>query len=133
MMNSTKVGPAVTYAFIRECNIFLDYIDKGSLSPDKTKTMKGEVHFWRAWNYFTLVRTYGGVPIVMHAQNAILGDSDPRRLTWLFSAVQLPIAIKLIVADLDTAISMLPGKWDDPSRGASHPVQLQPRRAGRCC
>jgi len=105
------------YAFIRECNIFLDYIDKGSLSPDKTKTMKGEVHFWRAWNYFTLVRTYGGVPIVMHAQNAILGDSDPTLAGLAVQRSSTADCIKLIVADLDTAISMLPGKWDDTNWG----------------
>ena len=26
--------------------------------------MKGEMHFLRAWMYFELMRTYGGVPII---------------------------------------------------------------------
>jgi starch-binding outer membrane protein, SusD/RagB family len=105
------------YAFIRECNIFLDNINKGTLTADQKKTMIGEVHFWRAWNYFNLVRTFGGVPIILHAQNAILGSGDPTQTGLAVQRSSTGDCIKLITADLDTAISMLPGKWADVSWG----------------
>jgi starch-binding outer membrane protein, SusD/RagB family len=105
------------YAFIRECNIFLDNIDKGTLTDTQKKTMKGEIYFWRAWNYFNLVRTYGGVPIVLTAQNAILGEGDPEQTGLAVQRSSTADCITLITEDLDKAISMLPGKWDDANWG----------------
>ncbi len=105
------------YAFIRECNIFLDNIDKGTLTDDQKKTMKGEVYFWRAWNYFNLVRTYGGVPIVLTAQNAILGEGDPTQTDLAVQRSSTADCIAQIVADLDKAITMLPGRWADANWG----------------
>lgn len=105
------------YAFIRECNIFLDNIDKGTLKEEEKATMKGEVYFWRAWNYFNLVRFYGGVPIVLTAQNAILGDANPDLTDLVIQRSSTTDCIKQITTDLDKAISLLPGKWADSSWG----------------
>jgi len=105
------------YAFIRECNIFLDNIDKGKLTEDQKKTMKGEVYFWRAWNYFNLVRTYGGVPIVLTAQNAILGEVNAAKNDLAVQRSSTADCIKLITEDLDKAISLLPGRWADSNWG----------------
>jgi hypothetical protein len=105
------------YAFIRECNIFLDNIDKGTLTEEQKKTLKGEVHFWRAWNYFNLVRTYGGVPIVLTAQNAILGEGDPTQTDLAIQRSSTADCMKLITDELDIAISMLPGRWPDSDWG----------------
>ena len=105
------------YAFIRECNIFLDNIDKGTLKEEQKTTMKGEVYFWRAWNYFNLVRFYGGVPIVLTAQNAILGDTDPNQTDLIVQRSSTADCIKQITSDLDKAISLLPGKWADSNWG----------------
>ena len=105
------------YAFIRECNIFLDNIDKGILTEDQKKTMKGEIYFWRAWNYFNLVRTYGGVPIVLTTQNAILGEGDPTQTELAVQRSSTAECINLIIEDLDKAISLLPGSWPDANWG----------------
>lgn len=105
------------YSFIRECNIFLDNIDKGTLKEEQKTTMKGEVYFWRAWNYFNLVRFYGGVPIVLTAQNAILGNTDPNRTDLVIQRSSTADCIKQITSDLDKAISLLPGKWADSNWG----------------
>ena len=99
------------FAFIRECNIFLDNIDKGTLKEEQKKTMKGEIYFWRAWNYFNLVRTYGGVPIVLTAQNAILGEGDPTQSELAIQRSSTADCFKQITADLDKAISLLPPVW----------------------
>jgi len=105
------------YAFIRECNIFLDNIDKGTLTEVQKATMKGEIYFWRAWNYFNLVRTFGGVPIVLTAQNAILGSGDPTQTDLAVQRSSTADCFKLIADDLDKAISLLPGKWADSDWG----------------
>ncbi len=105
------------YAFIRECNIFLDNIDKGTLTETQKSTMKGEVYFWRAWNYFNLVRTFGGVPIVLVTQNAILGEGNPTQSELAVQRSSTADCIKQITTDLDKAISLLPGKWADASWG----------------
>jgi hypothetical protein len=103
------------YAYIRECNMFLEYIDKGTLTKDQKKTLKGEVFFWRAWMYFKLVNTYGGVPIVLTAQNPMLALTDRSELEIQRSSTA--DCIKQITNDLDSAIFMLPGSWPDATWG----------------
>lgn len=109
-----NAGP---YANIRECNIILDNIDKGILTEEQKNPMKGEVYFWRAWNYFNLVRTYGGVPIILTSQNAILGEGDPEQTELVVQRSSTADCINQIIADLDLAISLLPGSWPDANWG----------------
>src|SRR5882762_4916587 len=52
------------YSYIRKANIFFEKTTNSTISPDKLNPMKGEVHCIRAWMYFELMRTYGGVPII---------------------------------------------------------------------
>ena len=61
------------YRAIRDCNIFLENIDKfsddGSLIDGVTlkDRFKGEALFLRAWFYQKLVSYFGGVPIITHS------------------------------------------------------------------
>lgn len=105
------------YAFIRECNIFLDNIDKGTLTEDEKNPLKGQIYFWRAWHYFELVKRYGGVPIVLTAQNAILGEGDVTDTDLAVPRSSTAESIGQIVADLDKAIALLPGSWPDSDWG----------------
>lgn len=105
------------YAKIRECNIFLDNIDKGILTEDEKKTLKGEVYFWRAWLYFNLVKVYGGVPIVLTAQNAILGDVGISDSDLEVQRSSTSECIDQICSDLNKAIEMLPPSWSDANWG----------------
>ncbi|MDR3219334.1 MAG: RagB/SusD family nutrient uptake outer membrane protein [Dysgonamonadaceae bacterium] len=111
---SNTGGP---YARIRECNIFLNNIDKGTLTEDEKKTLKGEVYFWRAYIYIRLVTTYGGVPIITTAQNAILGDADPTQSELNIQRSSTAECIDFVCSDLDKAIEMLPGRWPDANWG----------------
>ena len=52
------------YNYIRKANLFFEKIENSEISADVLDPMKGEVHFLRAWMYFELMRTYGGVPII---------------------------------------------------------------------
>ncbi len=56
---------------MKQINLFLDNIDKYGLPEAKRRQLKGQLFFWRAWQYFDLVRLYGGVPLALHAQDPV--------------------------------------------------------------
>lgn len=97
------------YTRIRYSNFLIEKINEGVaqvLSEDFKKTAKGQAYFLRALQYFDLVRLYGGVPLVLHTQQADADDESikiPRSKT---SEV-----IEQIVKDLDSAAVLLPMKW----------------------
>ena len=102
------------YNRIRECNAFLQDIDVKGSNLDKTfrDQAKGQMYYMRAMQYFDLMRTYGGVPIVTTVQTAAADDAS----------IQLPRAkvsevVDQIVKDLDMAASLLPGNWGSGSYG----------------
>ena len=111
--NKNTDGP---WSRIRECNIFLDNIDKGALGEADRNKLKGQIYFWRAWIYTRLVMMYGGVPIVTTAQNAILGDGSSKDELEVQRSSTAD-CIDFICEDLDKAIAMLPGKWDNSNWG----------------
>lgn len=93
------------YNRIRDCNLMLENIDtKGpNLSQTFRNRIKGQMYYLRAIQYFDLMRTYGGVPIVTTVQNAT--SNDP--LTQLPRATVAELVAQ-IVSDLDLAASLLP-------------------------
>lgn len=94
-----------TYSNIRTLNVLIDEIEKGSMREEDRVKIKGQGLFLRAWEYFELVKYYGGVPLVLHQQDPFAGSElfVPRN-----SASQ---CIAQIVADLDEAILSLPDSW----------------------
>src|SRR5690606_41307335 len=62
--------------------------------------MTGEMHFLRAYNYFNLISTYGGVPII----------TDPYVLTDEFQKERNSFeeSVNFIVDELDKAAELLP-------------------------
>lgn len=102
---------------IRECNIFLLNIDKSTLSEAEIKKLKGQALFWRAWNYFELVKMYGGVPIVLVPQNPILGDGATSESELAVQRRSTADCITQICEDLDNAKALLPGAWDNANWG----------------
>ena len=104
----------VPYTRIRDCNAMLENIDVlgANLLQDFRDKIKGQLYYLRAIQYYDLMRTYGGVPIVLTVQNAT--NDDP--------SIQLPRAsvtevVNQIVADLDKAAELLPPNWDSADYG----------------
>jgi starch-binding outer membrane protein, SusD/RagB family len=62
---------ALAYVNIRRVNILLTEIDKGSLPEEVRTRLKAQAYFLRAWNYFNLVKLYGGVPYITKPQDWI--------------------------------------------------------------
>lgn len=103
------------YKSIRFCNIFFEKIEgvpfDNTVTDGKTlkERMTGEVHFLRAYNYFLLTRMYGGVPIITKAYE--LTDD------FLIARNSYAECVDFMVAECDTAISMLPLTHSGDNKG----------------
>ncbi|GAA0540580.1 putative outer membrane starch-binding protein [Chitinophaga japonensis] len=100
-----------TWTRLKQINLFFDNIDNYGLPLYTRRKLKGQLFFWRAWQYFDLVRLYGGVPLVLHAQDPVLSGGESLEIPRSTSSA----CIEQIVSDLDSAMAMLPGRW--PSGG----------------
>ncbi|MCG2614812.1 RagB/SusD family nutrient uptake outer membrane protein [Terrimonas sp. NA20] len=99
---------------MRQINLFLDEIDKHGLAAEVTAPLKGEMYFWRAYQYFELLKLYGGVPLILTAQNPSPPDGDNSNQVQRSSSAA---TVAQIEADLDLAASLLPGRRPDVDWG----------------
>lgn len=97
------------YSRIRSSNIMLDNVDQLKGDENLIKTVKGEAIFLRAYFYFKLVRNFGGVPLITHAQN--LKDS------LSVSRNSYDECVKFIVDEMDKAADLLPTTWSGNNVG----------------
>jgi starch-binding outer membrane protein, SusD/RagB family len=95
--NSVDYWP---YGAIREINVLIDNIDKGTLTDEIKKKLKGEAMFFRAFRYFEMVKRYGGVPLILHPQSV---NED-----LLVARSPTSVVMQQIITDLDSAIEYLP-------------------------
>ncbi|SHL96005.1 RagB/SusD family nutrient uptake outer membrane protein [Flavobacterium chilense] len=112
-----KIGTGLVnnaYTRIRECNNLIEDIDVKGASLDKTfrDRAKGQMYYMRAIQYFDLMRTYGGVPIVTKVMSPSVDDESIKLPRAKVSEV-----VAQIVKDLDMAASLLPGDWDSANYG----------------
>lgn len=95
------------YGGINRCNQALDILPKLDKADTNLRTrLMGEAKFLRAFMYFTLVKCYGGVPIVDHLPNPV-SDSDQKMLLTRKTAAEV---YAFIEKDLNDAIAVLPNK-----------------------
>ncbi|WP_022824498.1 RagB/SusD family nutrient uptake outer membrane protein [Hymenobacter norwichensis] len=90
------------YQSIGNCNAALVGIDKAPIDGTLKAQLLGEVKFIRAYNYFELVKGYGGVPLVLTP----LAPSDALALKRASAAE----VYAQIVTDLQEAAAALPEK-----------------------
>ena len=95
--NSVNYWP---YNQIRDINVLLANIDKGSLKEADKKPLKGAAFFFRAWQYFEMMKRYGGVPLVLVPQE--LSDN------LFVERATTSATMQQIIKDLDSAIANLP-------------------------
>ncbi len=94
------------YQSIADLNPAIKAIDEGRLtgvSEEVKNRLKAEALFLRSWNYFTLVRLYGDIPLILETTD--LANDEITRL---------PVAdvYAKIVEDLIFATQYLPLTWD---------------------
>lgn len=70
------------YGYIRKANVFFEKTDNSPLEAAVLDPMKGEMHFLRAWMYFELIKTYGGVPIITSSFKLDDANFDVPRNTY---------------------------------------------------
>ncbi|MFV8326161.1 RagB/SusD family nutrient uptake outer membrane protein [Flavobacterium sp. ZS1P14] len=104
---STSEVFAANYEGINRCNQALSIIPQlDQANPALRARLLGEAKFLRAFMYFTLVKTYGGVPIVNHLPNP---SSDEDRIMQLTRKTSAEV-YAFIESDLAEAIAALPNK-----------------------
>lgn len=111
---ATDIAGNWDYTGIRYINRFLEIIDElkaaNKLSEADYKQLYGEAYFLRAYTYFSMVKRYGGVPIIKEVQplptdvNDVMVPRNTEKETWDF-----------VISDLDVAIANLPEQR--PSNG----------------
>lgn len=99
------------YAAIRNDNYFLYYANLNAEKTEAANHYIGEGYFFRAWDYFNLLQTFGGVPIVTE----LLTDQDFDKLYK--PRVSRYEVTKQIMSDIDSAISRL--HWKGEGQAAS--------------
>ncbi|MDR3093030.1 MAG: RagB/SusD family nutrient uptake outer membrane protein, partial [Bacteroidales bacterium] len=100
------------YETLRKINRFLDHAGydgfasaqpmTSKLAVNEKEDMIGQLLVVRAYHYFDLVRTYGGVPLLLHEQEATSNIEDlqtPRAKT--------SECVEQIIKDLNAAIALL--------------------------
>ncbi|MBP6460477.1 MAG: RagB/SusD family nutrient uptake outer membrane protein, partial [Crocinitomicaceae bacterium] len=102
-----------TWTRLKQINIFLNEVDKYGMDEPTKNKLKGQLYFWRAWQYFDMVKLYGGVPLVLIPQNPILDETSNNQVPRSSTSA----CIDQIVADLDMAKSLLPVKWTGADYG----------------
>ena len=98
------------YTNIRKANLILSKIDE---IPDYDQAEKdkvlGQTYFFRAFQYFELIRTFGDVPYI----DRPLELSDQEGIT---RTPRAEVYTK-VMADFDKAIELLPAEWPDSDYG----------------
>ena len=110
---ATAGGPLEEYWVydkIYALNVLLTSIDSGSLPENTRDRIKAQALFLRAYQYFQMVKIYGGVPLILKPQDRHVDNLYVTRNT-------AKECIEQIVKDLDNAAASLPSKWDDKDFG----------------
>ncbi|AGA78430.1 RagB/SusD family nutrient uptake outer membrane protein [Echinicola vietnamensis] len=91
---------------IRQLNYFLDNYKRGNVAEDVRNVYLGEVLFFKAWDYFKKVKTFGDVPWITHAletnSQELYAPRDPRE-----------VVMDSIMHILDQSIAFLPAKGEE--------------------
>lgn len=98
------------YDKIYTLNILLSDIGSGNLPVEVQNRIKAQALFLRAYQYFQMVKIYGGVPLVLAPQDRYKDDLYVTRNT-------ARECIDQIVKDLDEAAASLPSVWDEKNFG----------------
>lgn len=96
------------YTVIRNANMFFENVETVPFSNDSDRDqLTGEVYFQRAYNYFCLLRMYGGVPIITQT----FGLNDNEAIQSVTRATYEE-TVNFIIEDIDKAIALLKDETD---------------------
>lgn len=105
--DATRFAWSSQYVGVRRANLVLDNIPKIEMNDALKNRYVGEAKFLRAWFYINLVKTFGGVPIVLDSKTETLDKTRSSR----------DEVYDQIIKDLQEAIELLPLAYEDKDRG----------------
>lgn len=85
---------------ISRANYILGHLDEATLPENLKNRMRGEVHFFKAYYYFYLLRHFGGVPILEHSVELSEFGKIPR--------ASYTETLDYIIKEFQEAINLLP-------------------------
>lgn len=109
---ATNVGAKnwnTAYQTMRMINVFIAEMEDSPIETQMKNGLVGQAYFWRAYNYFEMVKVYGGVPYLKHAQTLSEDLFVKRNKT--------SECFNFIAEDLDKAIELLPEKYTGDEAG----------------
>ena len=93
------------YNAISKANLIIERIDgitDIALTEERRAQIKGEAYFLRSFHYFSLVKLFGGVPLILNT----VTSTDPQAVNVPRASIESVYA--QITADLELAASLLP-------------------------
>ncbi|MEX2592811.1 MAG: RagB/SusD family nutrient uptake outer membrane protein [Anditalea sp.] len=94
-------GGGWNWSEIRSINFFLDNYHITTESPEVANPYIGEMYFWRAWHYYSLLKQFGDLPWY---NKPLTTESEE-----LFAPrISRSIIADSIIVDLDKAVELLP-------------------------
>ena len=104
------------WGHIRNCNDVIENVEKSeAITQEQKNELLGQALFFRAYMYYHLVTIYGGVPIIDHVQDPILGkDGDGSNL--IVARQTTKDCIDFICNDFAKAAEMLPARWPNEAQ-----------------
>lgn len=111
------------YTCIARVNTFLANVDKGPLSEGRKTLAKAEARFLRAYYYFHLVRTHGGVPLIGDKVYTLTDDFKMARNSF-------EECVNYVVKEMEEVAAVLPaeqlgGEYGRPTSGAALAVKAK--------
>lgn len=112
-----------SFGYVRKANIMLERIDQVSMTDEAKNHWKGVARFFRAFQYFKLVQSFGGVPWYNHSMDlsdtaTIYKQRDSRQLV-----------MDSVLADLNYAVANLRLKDGDNTVNKDVALALKSRVA----
>ena len=93
------------YGALAILNSVVEALNEGKteVTEAKKNELMGQAKFLRAFNYFSLVRGYGDVPIITEETDVVGGEISRQPIADVYA---------LILSDLQVAYDYLPEEWD---------------------
>ncbi len=104
-----------SYAVIRSLNVFIERVPNSPIEESLKKIRIAEARFIRAFNYFSMVKRYGGVPLIIKAQNI----DDPKESLYPARNSEQEI-YDFVISEMDAIANDLPEIADQYGRATKY-------------
>ena len=101
-----------SYKIIRSLNEFIERIPSSPVEEDYKTARLAEARFLRAYNYFSMVKRYGGIPLITKVQNR----NDPEEELFPHRAKEKEV-YDFVISEMALIADDLPELRDSPEYG----------------